>query len=208
MIKAEDIMTRTVVTISGSATVAEAATVMKDKKLRALIVDRRSEDDPYGMISETDIIYKVAAYGYDPKKIRVYEIMTKPCIVVNPELGVEYVARLFANSHIRRAPVIKDSLLGIISITDILHKSDFIEKPKRLFIEDQIEAAREEAREVCADKGGTAPECAAAWDVVEELQAEASDRRVEGKKQDNASSSLEVYCQDNPSASECRIYED
>jgi len=159
MIKAEDIMTRTVVTISGSATVAEAATVMKDKKLRALIVDRRSEDDPYGMVSETDIIYKVAAYGYDPKKIRVY-------------------------------------------------KSDFIEKPKRLFIEDQIEAAREEAREVCAAKGGTAPECAAAWDVVEELQAEASDRRAEGKKQDNASSSLEIYCQDNPSASECRIYED
>ncbi len=41
------------------------------------------------MVTETDIIYKVAAFGYYPKEMRVYEIMTKPCIVVNPELGVE-----------------------------------------------------------------------------------------------------------------------
>jgi predicted transcriptional regulator len=85
------------------------------------------------MITETDIVYKVGAYGKDSKQVRVYEIMTKPCIVVNPELGVEYVARLFANTGIRRAPVIKDKLLGIISITDILRKSDFVENPKSYF---------------------------------------------------------------------------
>ncbi len=204
MIKAEEIMTKEVVTIRGSATVAEAVALMKDKGLRALIVERRHENDPYGMISETDIIYKVAAYGHDPKKMRVYEIMTKPCIVVNPELGVEYVARLFANTRIRRAPVIKGKLLGIISISDILHKSDFVDKPKKLFIEDQIEAAREDARAICKAKGPTAPECAAAWDVVEELQAEAADQRREKKEK----TSFQAYCEANPDADECRIYED
>jgi CBS domain-containing protein len=74
----------------------------------------------------------VAAFGKDPKKVRVYEIMTKPCISVNPDLGIEYVARLFANTGIRRAPVIQDTLLGIISVTDILSKSDFVENPKLL----------------------------------------------------------------------------
>ncbi|NES82839.1 MAG: CBS domain-containing protein [Moorea sp. SIO2B7] len=177
MMKAEDIMTRDVVTISGSATIAEAVKIMKDKGLRGIIVERRTEDDPYGIITETDIVYKVTAYGHDPKKMRVYEIMTKPCIAINPELGVEYVARLFANTRIRRAPVIKGKLLGIISISDILNKSDFVEKPKKLFLEDQIEVAREEARAVCDSKGATSPECAAAWDVVEELQAEAADQR-------------------------------
>ena len=204
MIKAEEIMTRDVVTIRGSATVAEAVKLMKDKGLRALIVERRHDDDPYGIISETDIIYKVAAYGHDPKKMRVYEIMTKPCIVVNPELGAEYVARLFANTRIRRAPVIKGKLLGIISVSDILHKSDFAEKPKRLFIEDEIEAAREEARAICAEKGPTSPECAAAWDVVEELQVEAADKRLQKKEK----TSLQSYCEENPDADECRIYED
>ena len=130
MMRAKEVMVRDVVTISGSATVAEAVKLMKDKGLRSLIVERRSDIDPYGIVTETDIVYKVAAYGKDPKKMRVFEIMTKPCIVVTPDLGVEYVARLFANTKTRRAPVIQDKLLGIISISDILRKGDFVEKPK------------------------------------------------------------------------------
>lgn len=179
MLKAKDIMTTSVITISGSATVAEAVNLMKDKGLRGLIVDRRSDSDPYGIVTETDIVYKVAAFGHDPKKMRVYEIMTKPCITINPNLGVEYVARLFANTRIRRAPVIEGELLGIISISDILNKSDFVENPRQLYLEDQIEAARDDARSICAEKGATSAECAAAWDVVEELQAAASDLRQE-----------------------------
>ena len=204
MLTAKDIMTTSVVTISGSATVAEAVKLMKDKGLRALVVDRRSDRDPYGIVTETDIVYKVAAFGHDPKQMRVYEIMTKPCIVVNPDLGVEYVARLFANTRIRRAPVIEGKLLGIISISDILNKSNFVEKPQQLYIEDRIDAAREEARAICAAKGATSPECAAAWDEVEELQAAAAHQRQEKK----STNSLEDYCANNPDALECRIYED
>jgi CBS domain-containing protein len=134
MMQVESIMTRQVVTIRGSATVADAVALMKEKGLRALIVEPRIETDPYGTVTETDIVYKVAAFGHDPKKMRVFEIMTKPCIVVNPELGAEYVARLFAQTRIRRAPVIQaGKLLGVVSITDILRKSDFVEKPKSNF---------------------------------------------------------------------------
>ena len=72
--------------------------------------------------------------------------------------------------------------MGIISSSDILRKSDFVEVPKRLFIEDEIDAAREEARSICASTGATSPECAAAWDIVEELQATASDQRTAQKR--------------------------
>ena len=133
MMTAKDIMTTDVVTISGSATIAEVVKIMKEKGFRALIVEPRSDRDPYGIITETDIVYKVAAYGNDPKKMRVFEIMTKPCITVAPDLGVEYVARLFANTRTRRAPVVKEGLQGIISISDIMHKSDFVERPKTYF---------------------------------------------------------------------------
>ena len=71
MMQAKDIMTADVITISGSATVADAVALMKEKGLRALIVDRRNEADPYGMVTETDIVYKVAAYGKNPKEMRV-----------------------------------------------------------------------------------------------------------------------------------------
>ncbi|MEB3335829.1 MAG: CP12 domain-containing protein [Leptolyngbyaceae bacterium] len=206
MMKAKDIMTTGVVTVRGITTVAEAVQVMKDKGLRSLIVERRDEDDPYGIVTETDIVYKVAAYGKDPKQIRVFEIMTKPCVVVSPDLGVEYVARLFANTKIRRAPVVSGTLLGIISISDILQKSDFVEKPRRITIQDEIEVAREEARTICAQKGATSPECAVAWDIVEELQANASHQAVIAKA--NTKNSLQQYCEDNPEAPECRLYED
>ncbi|NEQ96849.1 MAG: CBS domain-containing protein [Cyanothece sp. SIO2G6] len=177
MLTAKDIMTTDVVTISGSATIADTIKLMNEKGLRTLIVERRTENDPYGIITETDIVYKVAAHGDDPSKVRVFEIMTKPCVVVPPDLGIEYVARLFANTGIRRAPVIEGKLLGIISVTDLLRRGDLINMPKLLYLEDRIEAARDDARSICAEQGDQSPECAAAWDVVEELQAAASHQR-------------------------------
>jgi len=120
--KAAEIMTTEVAKIKGSETVAKAVQLMREKNIRTLIVDRRHDEDAYGIITETDIVYKVVAFGQDPQKVRVYEVMSKPCIVINPDLGVEYVARLFANTGIRFAPVIKGDLLGVISVSDILHK--------------------------------------------------------------------------------------
>ena len=88
MLKASDIMTREVVTIKGFYTVDQAVRLMREKQVHALIVDRRTETDAYGIISDADIVYEVAAYGLDPKRVRVYEIMTKPCITVAPGLVI------------------------------------------------------------------------------------------------------------------------
>jgi hypothetical protein len=71
-------------------------------------------------------------------------------------------------------------------------------------IQEQIEKEREQARAVCSTEGSTSGECAAAWDAVEELQAEASHQK-QGKPEKN---SLEQYCDANPDALECRVYED
>ena len=67
-------------------------------------------------------------------------------------------------------------------------------------IQDQIQEEVEQARTVCDVSGSNSAECAAAWDAVEELQAEASHKRQNKKK-----NSLEQYCDDNPDAIECRI---
>ncbi len=67
-----------------------------------------------------------------------------------------------------------------------------------------IQKEVEEAREVCDIKGDGSKECAVAWDNVEELQAEAAHRRA----QEPAKTSLEKFCDSNPEAAECRLYED
>lgn len=70
-------------------------------------------------------------------------------------------------------------------------------------IRQKIDEELQQARAVCDVKGGASPECAAAWDAVEELQAEAAHQR-----QTKPKNSLEQYCDDNPEAAECRIYDD
>lgn len=72
-------------------------------------------------------------------------------------------------------------------------------------IQEKIEKELETARETCDTSGATSGECAAAWDAVEELQAEASHQRGSANQNKN---SLEQYCDDNPDAAECRIYDD
>ncbi|HIK40642.1 Calvin cycle protein CP12 [Thermoleptolyngbya sichuanensis XZ-Cy5] len=70
-------------------------------------------------------------------------------------------------------------------------------------IQAKIQQERQEAREVCELKGDGSAECAAAWDAVEELQAEASHQRDKEVEK----TSLEQYCDDNPEAAECRVYD-
>jgi CBS domain-containing protein len=121
---ARDIMTGNVVMIDGMATVAEAVQVMKEKGIRALIVDRREEDDAYGMVTQRDIAYKVLAQGLDPETVKVHEIHSKPLVVVNPDLDIKYVARLMANFKLSRAPVIFDhKIQGIVSVSDLVNKA-------------------------------------------------------------------------------------
>lgn len=69
-------------------------------------------------------------------------------------------------------------------------------------IQKQIEQERAEARAVCDASGSNSSECAAAWDAVEELQAEASHQRQSKQK-----NSLEQFCDANPEAAECRVYD-
>jgi CP12 domain len=70
-------------------------------------------------------------------------------------------------------------------------------------IQSKIREEVEETRAVCDTKGANSPECAAGWDAVEELQSEAAHRR-----QNKPKNSLEQFCDDNPDAAECRVYED
>ncbi|QXE23758.1 hypothetical protein B6N60_02449 [Richelia sinica FACHB-800] len=167
-------MTQDVATIRGSATIAEAVKLMRLRGLRALVVEPRHSGDAYGMVTEMDIVSKVAAYGKDPERVHIFEVMTKPCVFVNPDLDIEYVARLFANTGVWRAPVIQGELLGIISVTDIITKGNFVEKPKLKFLRKELHKAVSEARSISANYGSDSKRAMEAWDIVDELEAEAT----------------------------------
>lgn len=117
---AKEVMTTPVVTISASATVAEAMKLMAEKHLRGVMVEPNGPGDAYGIVTNSDIVYKVAAFGKNPESVTIGEIMTKPCIEVDPDMTVQEVCQILAHNRLHRAPVVKEQLLGVVTVADIL----------------------------------------------------------------------------------------
>lgn len=201
--KVADIMTQNVITIRNSATVAEAVGLMRRHDIQALIVDRNHDEDAYGIVTVADIVAKVIAFGHDTRRLRVYEIMSKPCIVLNPDLGIEYAARLLANSNIHSAPVVQQQLLGIVSMTDIVQQGDFVEQPQTLKLMKQLQHLKETARQICDQKGSDSQECYDAWTVADGVEAEIAHYKTEPIEK----TAFETYMDDYPEIFKDREYD-
>jgi len=89
---------------------------MKSLKTSVLIVNKRDENDEYGMITSGDIARHVLAKDRAPDRVNVYEIMSKPVISVHPDMDIRYCSRLFAEYNLVRAPVIENQeIIGMVS---------------------------------------------------------------------------------------------
>jgi CBS domain-containing protein len=116
VIRVRDIMKTQVGTIDGIATVADALKKMKSLKTSVLIVNKRHDDDEFGMITSGDIARHVLAKDRAPERVNVYEIMAKPVISVSPDMDIRYCSRLFAQYDLVRAPVVENQqVVGMVS---------------------------------------------------------------------------------------------
>jgi signal-transduction protein with cAMP-binding, CBS, and nucleotidyltransferase domain len=123
VIRVRHVMKSEVDVVDGMLTIAEALRIMKYPNTRTLIVDKRDEDDEYGVVMFRDLAREVLARDLSPDRVNVYEIMSKPVIHVDMEMDVRYCARLFDRFGISRAPVLKDGkITGLVSYTDIVLK--------------------------------------------------------------------------------------
>jgi len=128
LIRVKDVMKTDFGTIEGVATVADALIKMKALKTAVLIVNKRNEDDEYGMLTSGDIARHVLAKDRAPDRVNVYEIMSKPVISVHPDMDIRYCSRLFANYNLVRAPVLENKkVVGMVSpnslVLDGLYKT-------------------------------------------------------------------------------------
>ena len=128
LIRVKDVMKTDFGTIDGIETVADALKKMKTLKTAVLIVNKRNEDDEYGMLTSGDIARHVLAKDRAPDRVNVYEIMSKPVISVHPDMDIRYCSRLFANYNLVRAPVLENNkVIGMVSpnslVLDGLYKT-------------------------------------------------------------------------------------
>ena len=102
-------------------TIKEAINTMKESQVGAIIVNKRHEDDSFGILLLSDIAKEVLAHDRSPARVNVYEVMTKPLLPVSPDMDIRYCARLFENLGLSLAPVIKsEELLGIVGYREIV----------------------------------------------------------------------------------------
>lgn len=122
---AREVITTHVEYVDGTATVAEAIRLMREKHVSSLLVNRRSREDAWGIVTRKDVVNKIVDPGKDPNEMKVFEIMSKPLVTVSPGLALKYCARLFNSTGIRRAPVFDGrQIIGILSNTDIFDAVD------------------------------------------------------------------------------------
>ena len=107
---------RVVVTIEPDHTLAEAARLLTEKRIGAVVVTDKSHP-VIGILSERDIVRGIASHGAKILEEPVSHCMTKK--VVNT--GVLEVLELMTDGKFRHVPVVEDHrLVGIVSIGDIV----------------------------------------------------------------------------------------
>ena len=123
ILRVRDVMKTDVDIVDGMATVIDALNNMKHPETRTLIVDKRHEDDEYGVVMFRDVARRVLARDRSPNRMNIYEIMSKPVVSVDPEMDVKYCIKLFDRFGLSRTPVVeKGKIIGLVSYTDIVLK--------------------------------------------------------------------------------------
>jgi len=122
VVRVRDVMKTQFDMVDGMMTVAEALKTMKHVETKSLIINKRHDDDEFGMLLISDIARKVLANDRAPERVNVYEVMAKPVITVDPDMDIRYCARLFDRFGLSRTPVVDGGgeVIGIISFTDMV----------------------------------------------------------------------------------------
>ena len=117
-ITVKDVMTKSVITVDSAITVNEAAKLMEDVKVGAIIV--MENNTPVGIITDRDFAVKIVAHAYQITT-PVKQIMSSPLIAIDPDESVWMIADLMYTRGIRKLPVIEDDkVIGIVTATDLV----------------------------------------------------------------------------------------
>ena len=122
IVRVGDLMSPEIRLIDGLVTVADAIEVMREAGVSSLVVNRRNDDDEYGLVVITDIAREVIAKDRAAERVNVYEIMSKPVICIASDMQARYAVRLLVQFNLSRALVVDRNRhpVGIVTLRDLL----------------------------------------------------------------------------------------
>ena len=107
------------ISVERDTDVQTAAQLMRDRRISSLFVKKGTEI--IGIVTDTDMVRRVAAAGVDIRTTTAQQIMSAPLVTVEGDKTVLDASDLMAYKHIRHLGVTQEGkLVGMISVRDIL----------------------------------------------------------------------------------------
>ena len=111
-----DTMTESPRSVKASASVVEAARLMREEHIGSLPIT--DDEQLVGMITDRDITTRVVAEAADPMKTSVGDVYSRD--TVEPGKDLDEALQLMARHQVRRLPVVENGrLVGIVAQADI-----------------------------------------------------------------------------------------
>lgn len=107
--------------------VTQVVSILATKRIGALPVLR--DGKVVGIVSERDVIYRLADHGGTCLDLPVEQIMTSPAVTVEPATTVDEALGMMTRRRFRHFPVVENGqLIAFISIGDLVkHKMDEVQ---------------------------------------------------------------------------------
>jgi CBS domain-containing protein len=120
--KVESIAEKDYVTLYEDTLVAEAAKVMRDKDVLSILVTSKNSNEPIGIVTERDILYRVVAENKGPFKVTLKNVMSSPLDTIAEEESVKDAVLLMRSKRIRRLAVKNaiGNITGIVTLMSIV----------------------------------------------------------------------------------------
>jgi len=117
-LKVRDTMTGSPRSIDASASVVEAAQLMREGHIGSLPIT--ADEQLVGMITDRDIAMRVVAEAADQTKTSVGDVSSRDLVTVEPDEDLDDALQLMARHQVRRLPVVENGrLVGIVAQADI-----------------------------------------------------------------------------------------
>jgi signal-transduction protein with cAMP-binding, CBS, and nucleotidyltransferase domain len=119
------VLTTDLIILESDKSAKEAYEAMEEKKARCVLASHKGE--VVGIVSKTDILFKVLAQDKNPGKVKLREIMTSPVLAVEPNTNIKEALSIMDKRHVRQVMVhAYSAVLGMVTREAIYQKLEAI----------------------------------------------------------------------------------
>ena len=128
-----------VVTVEETLHLVDVVSMFLNQQIGSVVVVNK-HDEVIGIVAPNDALKAMLDHPEFITKITVSEVMTRNIIVVTPEDGIDELMTIMTKNRIRHLPVIdKGSLVGLVSIGDVVKAKSTIQDVEIHYLKDYIE---------------------------------------------------------------------